>query len=67
MFEDVFNTYPELSGEFKREEIADGIIQRYTLNGKPFAVGVSLKDEDKIKRISGSVSYTQHRAHETGA
>ena len=23
MFEDVFNTYPELSGEFKREEIAE--------------------------------------------
>lgn len=53
MFEDVFNTYPELSGEFKREEIADGIIQRYTLNGKPFALGVCLKDEDKIKGISG--------------
>ena len=53
MFEDVFNTYPELSGEFKREEIADGIVQRFTLDGKPFTLGVCLKDEDKIKRISG--------------
>lgn len=53
MFEDVFRTYPELRGNFRREKIADGIVQRFHLNGKPFVMGVSLKDMDSIKRISG--------------
>lgn len=52
LFGDIFDMYPEYRGKITMKNIAKGMITHTHIDGKPFAYGVSLKDIDKLKKIS---------------